>query len=225
MKMKLFMTLAAFVAATASLQADVIISGDETYIRSGAADSNLNGEDRILIGFHSTATLQAMRGVFEFDLTSVTDTIDSISLTLDKGSFTNGDQSSGQFDLLLKSLDTDFAESAVTWNSFTPDGGDVSGTTLSTVAGYNAQTIASATFGSTTDFLSAANAAKGGIFRLIAYSPDAEGITVTDAPNDKSFYRFTDAATLNITTIPEPSSLLLLGLAGLALVLFRSRRS
>ncbi|MEX2606661.1 MAG: DNRLRE domain-containing protein [Kiritimatiellia bacterium] len=221
MNKKLFMTLVALVAATASLQATIITSGDETYIRSGAADSNLNGEDRILIGFHNSGHLKAMRGVFEFDLTSVTEPIDSISLTLNRESFTSGDQESGQFDLLLKNLNTDFDETSVTWNTFSPSGGDVSGTTLSTVDAYNASTITSATFNSTTDFLNAANASAGGIFRVIVYSPGAEGLAGTGTSSDiKSFYRFTDSASLEYSVIPEPSSfaMILIGFAACIMV-------
>jgi len=208
-------------------QGQIFGSVEGTYVRSGAADTNLLGEDRALIGFHTTDTLDNMRGVYQFDLSSITETISSISLTLTRQSFTVGDQFAGPDDLVLKDLGAAFVDSTVTWNSLAPDGGDVSGLTLSTVAGYDASTITSATFTSSTNFIAAANGATAGsnILSLIVYSPDAEatGVSATN-PVDLSFYRFNDTATLNITVVPEPSSYALIFAAACGVFVVVRRR-
>lgn len=148
-----------------------------------------------------------------------------MTLTLTRQSFTTGDQSEGQFALLLKNMGETFDDATVTWNSLTPDGGNVSGTTLSTVAGYDASIITSATFSSSASFVSAAQTAADGsnILSLIIYSPAAEAIDTSPANNQKSFYRFNDTASLTVTVVPEPSTVVMLLGAG-ALLLFRRRR-
>ncbi|MDA3872562.1 MAG: DNRLRE domain-containing protein [Kiritimatiellae bacterium] len=209
--------------------ADTIVSSVDTYIRSGNPENELENEFRMLVGYLSNSNFLNNRGLVQFDLSAYTGTtIESVTLSLTGGTGTATDQQAAPYaDILLKDLGENFNETTVNWNNLTPAGGDVSGSTLSTITGYdvydggdlvNGDTF---TFASTPGFIGAAQNAienNGGIFSLIMYAPDYENGSANN------FYRFAENGTLNISAIPEPGTLVLLGIAMGTILLFHRRR-
>lgn len=229
--------IAAVLAACSITQADVIDSTEDSYLRSGSAGSNYDGENRILVGWHPVTALEKLRGVVEFDLSSLAGlTVTDVNLALTIQTIDKYDQDGGTYDLVLKNLGESFDESSVTWNSLTPDGGDISGGSLSTLPGFATTTDpgtdsrsaigalvgTDVVFPSTAAFIAAAQDAidnNAGILSLVIHAPGAEDY----AGGDNALYRFESSVSLEITAIPEPATMSVLALGGLA-ILRRRRR-
>jgi len=192
--------------------ATTITSSEDGYVRSAnggdEAGNNFESEARFLVGYHDKYYMENLRGVVQFDLSGLSGTtVESISMSLLAGPWVASDQTGTNYaDILLKDMGEQFNEDTVTWNSLTPDGGNVSGNALSSVLGYDVTAVTDGmtiTFASSSDFISAAQTAidGDGILSLVLYAPDYESQT------DRNFYRFQESATLNISTvIPEPST-------------------
>lgn len=207
------------------------VSDEDSYIRSNQSTTNFDSEQRFLVGYHDSSSLGNLRGLVQFDLSSLSSaTISSVTLSFTTVAPTgSGDQVSGIADIELKSLGETFDETTVTWDSLTPNGGDVSGSTLSTITGYDSLVVGGGveqTFGSTSSFISTVEAARdgSGILSLIVYAPATEDNGLGGGSPPRSFYRFTENATLSVTVIPEPSTYaMLLGTALLGFVAVRRR--
>ncbi len=208
-------------------------------VRSNVPATNQNGSPQIIVGENSSHEL---RGILEFDLSEIETQaganpfiIDSVSLWM-VALGTNNMQNTGlpntgidSIDLRVLLLNEDFDESTATWNSLTPDGGDTTATELSALT-FDPSTMSDTlrTFGTTAAFESAAvNALSNDNFlRLLLFRPD-------DKPGNAQqvFARFFSDEQANTSfrpelrvsfTIPEPSTLLLLG-SGLAGLFFFRR--
>ncbi|WFB37446.1 PEP-CTERM sorting domain-containing protein [Kiritimatiellota bacterium B12222] len=211
---------------------DTLVSTVDSYIRSYKTGTSYEGEHRTLVGYHDNENLGLLRGVVQFDLSAYSGmTINDVSLSLTAVAGQDGDQHGTTYaDILLKDTGTTFG---YTWNSFTPNGGDTSGATLSTLTGYDVYDGGDLvggdifTFASSSDFISAAQNAidvNSGILSLVIYAPVYEEQGVKDSTITRNFYRFAEHSTLNISVIPEPSTLLMLGLSLGTLCLFRHKR-
>ena len=200
-------------------------AGGETVMRVGAAQPSQGG---------------FMRGVLGFDLSAIPSgqAITSVSLTLvvDSGDNSSNLASLGPIDLHeIAGLGDDFIETEVNWFNrraaapWTTPGGDFNPTVLASVAAFD-PTLAGAvkTWGTSAAFVAAAQAALDAAvpLQLLLRSPSTEaGLTTGEV-----FARFhsDDSASLALrpflaidfepaAQVPEPSTLVLLALGGLAL--------
>jgi hypothetical protein len=191
---------------------------DAVYIRQNEADTNQNGDpdQELIVGFTTDNT--ELRGLLEFDISTIpaTDVIDSVSLGLRTG----GGLSSA-ITINIYEYGSDFDEATATWNAPAP-GEAIAGGTLGTLlssATFNPTVNADITFGNSPAFqIAVSDALAGdGFLRLILARSDNSG------PGQNRFARFADETDtpladrpeLVISHIPEPSSLMLLGLGGL----------
>jgi len=198
------------------------------------ASTNQNGSVQIIVGVNNTNSL--LRGLFEFDLTAIETaaagnpyTIDSVTLVLRQGDITNAAASSITYDLHLLGANSDFNETAVTWNDAPTVAGGSVGTLLSSTSYVPNSGTAFRTFGTTTAFESAvadilANDVSNSI-RLIAKANNEAATTQTFSRFDSD--EVTTAANrpqLNVTytVVPEPGSAMLAISVG-ALLLRRRR--
>lgn len=220
-------------AATINFQEGVSPSGTynmgATYIRQNQADTNQNNDPDVeLIAGPTTNTV--IRGLFEFDVSSIPggDQIDSASLVLTTHATGVGIGGTQTFNLHAYGFDVD--ETAATWNTPDSGGSDVAGGTLGALlssATFDVtQNSLTVTFGDSAAFQTAvSNALSGdGMLRLILVNSD-ESIT-----GSHKFARFQpdNSATpggrpeLIVThSIPEPTSLALMGLGGLLIAVRR----
>ena len=215
-------------------------------------DTNGVGGGSNFIGHATTGANRAFRSAMGFPLSDIPagSTINSVTLTLyGRGAATAG-ASSTLYTIELHELTGSFTEAGATWNNrfdaapagvggadvvWATAGGDFSPTVLSslTAAPSGVALNVAYTFSSTTDFVAAAQAALDGTGTLymVGLAPLGEV-----AANETRFnFGSDDFATLAIrplltvdyTPIPEPNSVLILGLgmAGLASFQRRLRKS
>ena len=208
---------------------------DAVMIRSNDADANQNDVAAMFIGLAEVGN-EILRGLFEFDVSDIptSNQIDSVSLVLTTLTDTQGINNVGgagaltTFDVHTHAFDID--ETTATWN--VPGGGAPAGGTLGTFltsTSFNVELATqTVTFGDTGAFRTAVSdaLADDGILRLIVANNDETNLGKHD------FARFFDetAATtdyrpeLTVTHTPEPATMSLLALGGLA-ILRRRRRT
>ncbi|MDG1071651.1 MAG: DNRLRE domain-containing protein [Akkermansiaceae bacterium] len=228
-------------AATVSFQEGVSptagLAHDAVFIRSGTnADINQNTSDQIIIGTTAGGGSAAIRGLLEFDISAIpaTNVIDlaSLVLTTHSAGINNVGVAAAITSFDVYSYGFNFDETTATWNDpavgDSSDGGTVG--TFLTSASIDVESAAGVTiaFGSSSAFTTAVGDALAGDgqLRLIIRNNDESTV------GTHNFARFAaeDFATtgsrpelvIEHSMIPEPSSLALLGLGGLALL--RRRR-
>ncbi len=204
-------------------------SGIATVRSAGSTNTNFGSDNAVIAGVTTTDTL---RGEFSFPVSSIPalTTVSSVTLTLVGG--TNDATSTTSVSPVLVLLDSSFTESTV---NYTNQPTFTTNTVLSTLTGLN-PTVSFAgttfTFPSTAAFVAAAQAAidAGGSLNFVLKLPnDTPGTRnilnfVSDDPNASGAYTTANQPTLTITTVPEPTSLGLLGLASLPFLARRGRR-
>ncbi len=221
------------------------VSPDATYqtgaawFRSSDTSGNFNAQF-IVVGTKTTPDV--LRSALSFDLAALPDLtqIDSVTLTV-RADRDHADSTSGNYGLDLQELTRSFVESEVTWasysmgNNWTTPGGDFNSTVLSHVDAnpYSFVTDGpSYTFSSGAAFVQAAQDAYDNdeSLDLILRSLGAEGLATYVQAN---FYVRSDEyatasnrpkLTVNYSIIPEPSTLVLLGIGSLVALAVGIRR-
>ena len=240
MKIQLCLLTLFLSLATTGVHADTVfgILEADTYIRVGNANDNFGTSNTMLVGRTSTGRFN---GLLRFDLTNLTAlgtegvdyTINSVTLT---GTTTSSAGSGTNIDYSLYEYGFDFVENVATWND--PDGDGNAGTgdtiaggtfgptALSTVTVANAATtLQSITFADSSAFQASISGALSGgsINLLLNLDPNADRFLrfqQNDGTNADPFELAVD-----VTIIPEPSTLALFGLVGAAaLVGYRRKR-
>ncbi len=208
MKTQLTLSLLGLVSA----QAAIFSTTGGAYIDSKSADSNFSSGSSLVVNSRADTPHYDRIGLYTFDLSSYTGEYDEITLTLDSTS--GGTGTSYSFFYFADAVDA----STVTWNTAATAGivpstadGSVSATRILTQTGSFATTTTTA-FDFTFSNTAAIGGDADGLFTIVVLDNDTSG-------NSNNFLR-TSAA---LTVVPEPTSLALLGLGGLALVTRRKR--
>ncbi|MCC5849063.1 MAG: DNRLRE domain-containing protein [Verrucomicrobia bacterium] len=214
---------------------DGTFTHQNTYIREGQNTTNLNGDD-LLVGYNGSGSALRLRAIFEFDLSSVIDsglTIEELSLTLTVASGSSDAITINMYELSPGGdLNTPFNQAEATWdqyssgNDWDTPGGDFGSTLLSSVnTSGSTSTGDTFTFSNTPEFISAAQAAyeNSRPFQFILVSNDETArdlMRIVSNAGSES-----DRPLLTVTAIPEPGTLVLLGIALGTLVIFRRRKA
>jgi len=195
-----------------SSQAAVFTTTGGSYLNNYSPDSNYSTSGSLIANSRSDDPHYDRMPIYSFDLSSYSGGYDEVTLTLSTGS------SSGtffSFYYIEDAVDT----SSITWNTAVAAGivpstadGTVNGSLLLTteVADYSATSTTYFDFDLTN--IGTISSDSDGLFSIVVVDRDNSGATT-------SFHRHTAA----LTVVPEPTSLALLGLGGLALVTRRKR--
>ncbi|MCC5843259.1 MAG: PEP-CTERM sorting domain-containing protein [Verrucomicrobia bacterium] len=214
---------------------DGTFTHQNTYIREGQVTINQNNDD-LIVGFASSGSARRMRAIFSYDFSSVIDpglTIEELSLTLTVASGSSNAITINMFELLPGGdLNTPFNQAEATWTQYSSGndwdtlGGDFGSTLLSSVnTSGSTSTGDTFTFSNTPELVSAAQAAyeNSRPFQFILVSNDETvGALMRIVSNAGSA---SDRPLLTVTAIPEPGTLVLLGIALGTLAIFRRRKS
>ena len=214
---------------------DNTFSHQVTYIREGQSTTNLNGED-LLVGFNGSGTARRLRAIFSYDFSegfSPGLTFTDLELTLTVASGSSDAIVMDIFELTPGgNVENLFSESEATWNNYatgTPwstPGGDFDSNSVLTFADStgNTSTGDKVTFGSTSAFVSAAQAAydEDRLFQFIIVSQTESTADLMRFDDNSS--TVADRPLLTVTAIPEPGTLILVGIALGSLLLFRRRK-
>jgi len=191
----------------------VFTATNATYAHSGNPTTNLSGNSNNYVT-HSGASFTGV-AFYNFDISSYADSIDDIDITLTQ----NDGDSLEEFRVYY--YDTAIDLTALTYDSAVSDGyldgsGAATGSWVSSLSGFNLITSGAADTSKTVNVnLGDITSDLDGVFTLAVAGV---GTSATSAS-------FSDAATLTLSTtvVPEPSSVALLGLGGVALVSRRRR--
>lgn len=201
----LLATLTACTALAGTNQAATITNvnaSNATYIRSNDANTNFQTSTFNVANDNGTHRV----ALWTFDISSITDTITDVTITLEEN-IGGGTEEYEVFGLGDGSLNLN----TITWNIAVTDGVVASnrpvGTSLATFDAAGG--TATYSVGLTAAF----------------FDGDADGlitIGIADNVTNTNGIGWTDGAVLNVTSVPEPGSLALLGLGGLLIA--RRRR-
>lgn len=225
----LFFTCATTGLHAAPIEATLVA---DTYIRQSTVNTNYGTDNQMLVGNVSTGPFN---GLLRFDLSNIqalgTEGVDFNinSVTLTGTSLTSTAGQGTNFDLAVYEYGSNFVEASATWNNTTkPDpfiGGEPADPlTIVTVAN-------GATLGQTIVFpdsaafqTSISNALTVGSINLLL-SRDFDGDRFIRFQQDDGSNAAPFVLSVDVTVIPEPSTFMLMGLAGVAVLMGLRRRS